>query len=352
MSSRKLNRRQTWRAEKIQQARNDRALKSERDLKRQVQSGDLSSEQQGLVICRFAKHFEVEALEGDDLGRIHRCVSRTNIGPIVTGDKVVWRAGADQTGVIESRQNRNSLLERPDNFGRLKPVAANIDQMLIVLACEPAPQPNLLDRYLVAAELMKIKPLIVLNKADLLPPNSDNEVENLLASYRTLGYTTVKVISSRHQAADLAELPELIDAHTSIVVGQSGVGKSSLINTLLPEANLAVGELSKVTGEGTHTTTTAKLFHLPAGGQLIDSPGIRDFALWHIDQEQLQAGFVEISEQIGLCRFRDCKHQQEPGCAVLSAVESGLISQTRFDSYERIKLAIQDQQQRGLSVKE
>ena len=350
MSNRKLNRRQTWRAEKIQNERQQRALKKVRNLDKQVQSGELSSEQIGLVICRYSKHFEVEALEGENKGLIHRCVARTNLGSIVSGDKVVWRAGADQTGVIESTLARRSILERPDNFGNLKAVAANIDQMLIVIACEPQPQPNLIDRYLVAAELMEIRPIIALNKADLLNQDNQDHIESLLNRYNELGYKTVKIISSRHQEAKLDNLNELIDQKTSIVVGQSGVGKSSLINTLLPEAKLAVGELSESSGEGTHTTTRATLFHLPAGGQLIDSPGIRDFSLWHINIQQLQQGFIEIADNLGYCRFRDCKHEEEPGCAIHIAVESGVIGAERFASYERIKEAILDQQARGLTL--
>ena len=346
MSTRKLNRRQEWRAEKIQQERQARSQKKERDLSSQAQSGELSSEQQGLIICRYSKHFEVEALEGDDKGEIHRCVSRTNLGTLVAGDRVVWRAGASKTGVIESRLERDSILERPDNFGNLKAVAANIDQMLIVIACEPEPQPNLIDRYLVAAELMNITPILVLNKADLINDTNATQFNTLLQNYKTLGYQTTKIISSRHQPAQLSNLPQLIDQHTSIVVGQSGVGKSSFINALLPEAELEVGELSHASGEGTHTTTKAKLFHLPCGGQLIDSPGIRDFSLWHINVEQLQHGFVEIAKLLGNCKFRNCKHEQEPGCAILSAVEAGEISQQRFSSYQRTKEAILEQQKR------
>jgi len=349
VSKRKLNRRQTWRAEKIQQEKNKRALKKERDLSRQVQSGELSSEQHGLVICRYSKHFEVEALEGDDCGEIHQCVTRANIGSLVCGDRVIWRAGTDRTGVIESRLDRRSILERPDNFGHLKPVAANIDQMLIVIACEPEPQPNLIDRYLVAAELMQIRPVLILNKADLLNSSNKDDIEKIIFGYANLGYDVAKIISSRHQTPQLGELPPLIDQRTSIVVGQSGVGKSSLINTLLPHAKLEVGELSQQTREGTHTTTKAKLFHLPAGGQLIDSPGIRDFSLWHIDTLQLQHGFIEISQRLGECRFRDCKHENEPGCAILASVENGEIGEQRFASYERIKAAILDQQARGLN---
>ncbi|MBL4672317.1 MAG: small ribosomal subunit biogenesis GTPase RsgA [Arenicella sp.] len=346
MSKRKLNRRQEWRAEKIQKERQARSNKKERNLSRQEQSGELSSEQQGLIICRYSKHFEVEALEGDDQGAVHRCVSRTNLGTLVAGDKVVWRAGADQTGVIESRLERSTILERPDNFGNLKAVAANINQMLIVIACEPAPQLNLIDRYLVAAELMNIRPVIVFNKADLITDDNAAGFENLLQRYRALGYQTSKIISSRHQRSDLNDLPELVDQRTSIVVGQSGVGKSSFINTLLPDAQLEVGELSHASGEGTHTTTKAKLFHLPCGGQLIDSPGIRDFSLWHIDISQLQQGFVEIAALLGSCRFRNCRHELEPGCAILEAVEDGRIGPERFSSYERTKEAILEQQKR------
>ncbi len=346
MSQRKLNRRQEWRAEKIQKERQARSNKKERNLSRQEQSGELSSEQQGLIICRYSKHFEVEALEGDDQGAVHRCVARTNLGTLVAGDKVVWRAGADQTGVIESRLERSTILERPDNFGNLKAVAANINQMLIVIACEPVPQPNLIDRYLVAAELMNIRPVIVFNKADLITDDNAAGFEDLLQRYQALGYQTVKIISSRHQQSDLSNLPELVDQRTSIVVGQSGVGKSSFINTLLPEAHLEVGELSHASGEGTHTTTKAKLFHLPCGGQLIDSPGIRDFSLWHIGISQLQQGFVEIAALLGRCRFRNCRHESEPGCAILGAVDDGRIGPERFSSYERTKEAILDQQKR------
>ena len=346
MSNRKLNRRQQWRAEKIQKERQQRALNKERDLSNQIKSGDLSSEQKGLIICRYSKNFEVEALEGENKGVIHRCVSRTNLGSLVTGDIVIWRSGAQKTGVIESRLERISILERPDNFGNLKAVAANINQMLIVIACQPEPQSNLIDRYLVAATLMNIRPIIVLNKADLLCDDNRDNIETLLKRYEGLNYETVRIVSSRHQAAQLSHLNELINNQTSIVVGQSGVGKSSLINTLLPSAKLAVGELSESSGEGTHTTTRATLFHLPQAGKLIDSPGIRDFSLWHISIEQLQQGFIEIASRLGYCRFRDCKHEEEPGCAIHAAVESKEIGKERFESYQRIKQAILDQQAR------
>ncbi len=350
MSERKLNRRQQWRAEKIQQERQARSLKQQRDLERQLQSGHLSSEQAGLVCSRFSKEFEVEALEGADAGRIHRCVARANLGGIVAGDRVIWRAAPDLTGVIVSRQPRSCVLERPDNFGRVKAMAANIDQMLIVFACQPEPQPNLLDRYLVAAELLDVRPILVLNKADLLDEQSRARLAALLKSYNNLGYISVSVTSSRHQAPELAELPTLIQDRTSIVVGQSGVGKSSLINTLLPQLDLKVGALSERSGEGTHTTVRATLWHVPSGGQLIDSPGIRDFSLWHINVNDLQYGFIEINDAAARCKFRDCHHAGEPACAVAQAVADGLIDARRFASYNATKAAILEQQARGLTA--
>jgi ribosome biogenesis GTPase len=311
----------------------------------------LGDEQNGLVICRYAKHYEVEALDGEHAGHNIKCVTRSNSRSVVAGDRVIWRPDlkTPKTGVVESVNERASLLERPDNFGKLKPVAANIDQMLIVVAVEPQLQPNLIDRYLVAAAISHIQPVIVLNKLDLIDDRNRKEVESQLNTYRELGYLVLSVVCSRHLKPELAELPEIIADKTSIVVGQSGVGKSSLINTILPQANLKTNELSSHTREGTHTTTMARLFHLPQSGSLIDSPGIRDFSLWHIDVDQVQQGFVEIKEAAQNCKFRNCKHEKEPHCAVKKAVELGDISAKRFDSFERIKIAIQEQQAKGFS---
>ena len=346
MNGRKLNKRQSIRAQKNQAERLKHALKSDRDLGRQTQSGELSSPQRGLVTCRYSKEFEVEAMEGENRGTVHRCVSRTNIGNVVAGDRVTWRAGSNFSGVIESRLPRHSVLERPDNFGKLKEVAANVEQMIIVIACEPRPQENLIDRYIVAAELMQIKACIVLNKADLISTSNENELTSILSRYNKLGYDTAKIISSRHQPQKLSEIKKLIEHKTSIVVGQSGVGKSSLINALLPEANLQVGDLSESSGEGRHTTTQAKLFHLLQGGKLIDSPGIRDFSLWHIKLSELAMGYVEIYEFAQQCKFRDCQHNKEPSCAVLAAVKEGLIEKIRFESFVATREAIEDQQDR------
>jgi ribosome biogenesis GTPase len=210
-------------------------------------------------------------------------------------------------------------------------VAANIDLMLIVFAPEPAPQANLIDRYLVAAENMEVEAALVLNKADLLEP--DDGLVKQLDRYAALGYRT---LTTHRELPDASDLTALIGQDTLVLVGQSGVGKSSLIQRLLPDASIRVGALSEVADKGRHTTTTAELFHLPGGGRLIDSPGVRDFGLTHVAPETVFSGFREFSPYLGQCRFRDCQHQSEPACALTAAVESGDISSERFESFQQI----------------
>lgn len=341
MSKRKLNRRQKWRIEKIQAEKTARAEKKQRKLDEQVLGGELGAEQKGLIIAHYGQSLDVEALEGDARGEIYRCYVRANIDALVTGDQVIWRPGADQSGIIEARLDRSSLLQRPDNYGQLKPVAANIDRIVIVVAPEPTPFANLIDRYLVAAETTGIEPVILFNKSDLI--NEDNKVliDGLMTTYQDLGYEVLLTSANDLDACE-SELSKWLAHHTSVFVGQSGVGKSSLIRTILGDQSIRIGELSENTRKGTHTTTTAKLFHLPGGGQLVDSPGIREFGLWHISEQELLEGFKEFRPFIGYCRFRDCKHEQEPGCAIQEALEQGHISETRMASYRHILSTLDD----------
>ena len=355
MAKRKLNRRQQWRVEKVQEERTLRAQKRERDISRQLQAGELSEEQEGIVIAHFGQLLNIEALEGEDKGEIHSCHVRANIDSLVTGDRVIWRAGKDLTGVIEARLERQTVLQRPDNFGNLKPVAANIDYIVIVIAPEPEPFQGLVDRYIVAAETVGIPPVILLNKTDLLTDENRKPIDDMMTLYESLGYHTIRASvksPSSDSSEGMTELLDWLDQHTSVFVGQSGVGKSSLIQSLLPEHDIRVGALSENTRKGTHTTTTAKLFHLPSGGDLVDSPGIREFGLWHIGGQELLEGFIEFRPHLGFCRFRDCHHEKEPNCAILAAVESGEISERRMDSYRRIKNAIEDQNARGLMLRD
>lgn len=334
MAKRQLNRRQNWRIEKIQEERTARAARRESRALEELEGGDLGPEQFGLVIAHFGVQVEVEAQEGEHSGQVFRCHLRANLPALVTGDRVVWRPGNQGIGVIVAQLPRHSELCRPDTRGQLKPVAANVDLIVIVFAPLPEPHANLIDRYLVAAEHAGIRPLLLLNKADLIDEHNEGALNALLAVYRTLGYPLLEV--SAHGGAGMDELRAALDGHVSVFVGQSGVGKSSLVNALLPGVDTRVGDLSTVTGKGTHTTTTARLFHFPGGGDLIDSPGIREFGLGHVSRDDVEAGFIEFRDLLGHCRFRDCKHDREPGCALLQALEDGRIMPQRMASYRHI----------------
>ncbi|SDM01039.1 ribosome biogenesis GTPase [Modicisalibacter muralis] len=336
MNKRKLSRQQRWRIEKIQAERAARADKQDAREAASLEAGEYGPETPGRVIAHFGRTLDVQA---PDEAALHRCHLRANLDGLVTGDRVFWRQARDGSGVVVARDTRDNVLERPDPSGRLKPVAANIGQILIVFAVEPAPHANLIDRYLVAAEATGITPVLVLNKIDLLP-ESGGELGKLLARYAALGYAVVEATTQGEHGLDA--LHDRLTGRTSAFVGQSGVGKSSLIDRLLPDEALRIGALSADSRKGTHTTTTARLYRLPAGGELIDSPGIREFGLTHLDEQQVTEGFIEFRELLGRCRFRDCRHRNEPGCALLSAVERGDILGERFASYRRILDSLAD----------
>ncbi|MEE4659823.1 MAG: small ribosomal subunit biogenesis GTPase RsgA, partial [Halieaceae bacterium] len=302
MSKRKLTRRQTWRINKIQEERRRRADRHGEGAADAPDESALGPEQQGLVIAHFGTQVLVEeTATGDGDARRHRCHLRANLDSIVTGDRVVWRAG-DSLGVVVARQPRQSELLRPDSLGRLKPVAANVDQMIIVIAPLPEPHANLIDRYLVAAECSGMAPVILLNKSDLLADGAHPEIETLLAPYRRLGYP---VLSASSRSRDgLRDLLAAMKDRSSVFVGQSGVGKSSLVGSLLPDMDVRIGELSEGRDKGTHTTTTAFWYHLPEGGAIIDSPGIREFGLWHVQRGEIEQGFREFRPLLGHCKFR------------------------------------------------
>ncbi len=327
MGKRKLSRQQAWRVEKIQEERARRAARRGELAEESLGGGQLGAEQEGLVIAHFGTQVEVEAPGGTR----RRCHLRANLEGLVTGDQVVWCEG-DPTGVVVAQLPRHSELARPDSSGKLKPVAANIDQILVVIAPYPEPHGNLIDRYLVAAEVVQIEPVLVVNKADILEADTAlaAAITELVSEYIRIGYC---VLYTSARSGGLDALQARLRERTSVFVGQSGVGKSSLVNALLPDVAVRVGELSGAAQKGTHTTTTACLFHLDCGGRLIDSPGIREFGLWHMSREQVAYGFREFRPFRGDCRFRDCSHEHEPGCAILAAVNSGAISAARLESY-------------------
>jgi ribosome biogenesis GTPase len=337
MSNRKLSKRQTRRIQSQQERQRVKATQDNSDLELNDHSM-LGPETTGIVISHYGSQVDIEDRSEPLTKENVRCFVRANVDNLVTGDFVVWQPtdeNSDRTGgVVVARQPRQSELIRPDNYGKLRPVAANIDRIGVVFAALPNPQSNLIDRYLVAAEAHDIQPFIVLNKADLLTDNHYPEIQQLIGNYESIGYRVFSVSAKTEDGIE--ELASYLSQYTSIFVGQSGVGKSSIINVLQPDNHSAVGELSEASQEGTHTTTASKLVHLNSGGLLIDSPGIREFALSHLDQEIIINGFRDFRPYLGRCKFRDCQHDKESGCALLAAVAEGEVLAERLQNYRQI----------------
>ena len=266
----------------------------------------LGATKSGLVITRFGQHADIEDMETHE---IHRCNLRRGIESLVSGDRVIWRAG-------------------------LESMAGNIDQMVIVSSVLPELSLNIIDRYLIASETLHIAPLIVLNKVDLLKEEQLADYQKQLSIYEKIGYQVLFV--SKESGYGIEALEAELKDKMNIFVGQSGVGKSSLVNALLPEVDVEEGAVSENSGLGQHTTTAARLYHFSTGGDLIDSPGIREFGLWHLEQEEVTEAFIEFRPYLGGCKFRDCKHLDDPGCVLREAAENDDISLTRFESYHRI----------------
>lgn len=283
---------------------------------------------EGLVLVCYGRHADIEDQDGR---RIH-CDIRTNLGFLVAGDRVIWQEQKEGRGVILSLCPRTSVINRGDKRNILRPVASNIDQLIIVLAPKPEPSFGLLDSYLVMAECLQIQACILLNKIDL--PSQELQDE-LLTTYKHLGYPILFISKLGLQGYDL--LKKQLSHHLSVIVGQSGVGKSSLISHILPhEKNIVTGNISALSELGCHTTSNSRLYHLPEGGALIDSPGIRELSLWQMPVSDILYGFIELRARGNACKFRNCEHQNSPGCALIHAVEAGLISEKRYESFIRL----------------
>jgi ribosome biogenesis GTPase len=284
----------------------------------------------GLVVINYGKNQLVEDTSGD----IYRCVARRGLPQIVCGDKVEWQTTGNNSGVIETLQPRRTVLYRADGNDSQRPLVANIDQLIIEAALEPALDYFLIDKYCIAAELAQTEPLIIINKADLLQDKDRERIESLIEEYQRIGYATL--LTSALKNTGIEAFADRLAGKTSILVGQSGVGKSSLIKRLLPDLDIAVGKLSAASGLGKHTTTSTTLYHLPQGGHLIDSPGVRDFHLGKVADSELGNGFRELRPYLGQCRFNDCRHLSEPGCAIHAAVAEGAILERRMQSYRQL----------------
>lgn len=266
----------------------------------------------------------------DSQGKLYQCKIRRTLGRLVCGDRVQFQIENNQNGVVTALEKRSSVLERPLNNGQSRLVAANISQIVIVMAVQPPFSEALIDRYLVIAELLHIQPVIVLNKTDLLDKQARASTQARLSCYADMGYNVLETSVKTEHGLDI--LNQQLQSHTSILVGQSGVGKSSLVKALLPDIEINIGALKNAL-HGRHTTSSSTLYHLPDGGNLIDSPGVRDFGVWHLEADQLTNGYREFASYFGQCRFNNCSHTHEPGCAVRAAAELSEISPERYQRY-------------------
>ena len=286
----------------------------------------------GLVLVSYGSHGVVETANGERID----CTYRRSVGRPVCGDRVGILINDSEGGVVSELQPRSNEFMRANAKMQKQVIAANLDQVLIVVAPRPEPSRDLVERYLVAVHSLGIDPVIVLNKADLLTEEGIdvNSPLSRLEEYRALGYPVFE--TSCTEQPGVASIETVLENRTSILVGQSGVGKSSMVNALLPDLELQTGALSRVTGKGTHTTTTTIMYRLPCGGRLIDSPGVWEYGLWQMDQRELSGGFIDIQALDGNCRFNDCSHRTEPGCSVREAAESGSLRDWRYRSYLRL----------------
>jgi ribosome biogenesis GTPase len=285
---------------------------------------------EGTVIAAHGRHYLVAPADG---GAMLQCFPRGKRSEVAVGDRVTYeRSSADQ-GVIVRIGERRNLLYRSDQF-KSKLFAANLDQLLIVLATEPHFSEDLLGRALIAAEAHELEPLIVLNKIDVeaaLP-----FARKRLAPYRELGYTVIELSAKAAPGAVHPQLDARLKGRATLLLGQSGMGKSTLVNILVPDAEAATREISTALNSGRHTTTFTRLYPLPGGGSLIDSPGFQEFGLHHLSEGQLERAFADFRPFLGKCRFYNCHHLHEPGCAILEAVDDGKIRPERHALYAQL----------------
>jgi len=256
---------------------------------------------------------------------------RRNVGRPLPGDLVT----VDEHGAVSAILERRNVFGRGGNRGRFQPVAANLDTLLIVIAPEPSPSVDLLHRYVAAAHIHSIKPVIIVNKTDIAVPDA--------APFTHLDDMNVAVFHTRCEGElSLDGLEALLESGIHLLAGQSGVGKSSLANALLPDLSLQTDRLSRSTGKGRHTTTSARLLRLPEGGWLVDTPGVWEYGLWQMPVTELERGFPEFALAAGSCRFRNCTHDHEPGCRIRAAVSDGEIAESRYEAW----LSLLSEQQR------
>jgi ribosome biogenesis GTPase len=279
----------------------------------------------GLVVGTFGRQYLVEIAGPETL----TCFPRGKRSTLACGDRVEIMRTAPGQGVVEAIDPRSALLYRSDQF-RQKLIASNVTQVVIVLAVVPNFYEELLNRCIAAAETQGISLIIVLNKFDLVGESTAAMAR--LALYSGLGYRVMPLAAKR----DISPLRPALQGHASVLVGQSGMGKSTIINALVPGAGATTADISQALDSGRHTTTHARLYHLDGGADLIDSPGMQEFGLHHVTQQQLAQAFIEFRPLLGQCRFHNCRHLVEPGCAITRAQEQGGIDARRLEAYRKL----------------
>ncbi len=284
--------------------------------------------QTGLVVAAYGKRYGVELQDESASKREISCVTRGKKTDLACGDIVNLKLTDSHEAVIEGYLPRKTLLYRSNAY-RSKFLAANVTQMVIVLATSPSFYEELLNRCLIAAEAAGVKPLILLNKCDIADKESAMQ---RLALYSSLGYQVLPLSAKE----DISTLKPFLQGHTSVLVGQSGMGKSTITNALLPDLGIRTQEVSTVLDSGKHTTTAAHLYHLNADSDLIDSPGLQEFGLNHLDIEALEHAFIEFRPYLGKCRFNNCRHLKEPDCAISNAVSEGKVSAERWSYFKNL----------------
>jgi ribosome biogenesis GTPase len=301
-------------------------------------------DQIGLVISYYGSTVSLETTDG----QIIPCHLRRNQGLPVVGDEVSWQwEKSGVSGIVKKILPRRSMLARGELRGNavtiMKPIVANIDVVVIVMVPPPNFSISMIDSYLIAAELLKIQPVLVVNKVDTLDAKQLAHLHSLLLPYQNISYPVV--LTSVVAEGGLNELTAMLRGRRGVLLGPSGVGKSSIITALGAEEAIRVGDVT-AKGVGRHTTTATRFYHLEGGGALIDSPGVREFNLWPLTKAQTLLGYREFQGHLTGCRFRDCTHAVEPDCTVQKAVADGRISTERFNSYkELLKLAIKPNDQ-------